>query len=381
VRFDFNGRTERGQLFPQVMEMHGDSVGLRQCVGTVYVVEQNVLRDEPSLPPQQLFQDRHFVPRQTKRDPIDGSIACNRIEGHVARHTGTDDLPRKLDVMKVYDREQAAFPGGQIPAVVAIEAKDVTTPQIQAATQKMGERAFATGTMNGPLTVEVSADKHVASISIPMQGNGTDAASTQALAALRGGIVQSTVGSAPGVTGAYVTGTAAGTKDFNDLMKRNAPIVFAFVLSLAFLLLLVTFRSIVIPIKAIALNLLSVGAAYGLLTLIFQDGHLSGLLGFSPYGGIVTWMPLFLFVLLFGLSMDYHVFILSRIRELRLKHGWTQDEFAALSQQKAERAIEAGVFVRAPSTTPPPAPGSSATPARRTRRRSPSVAVRPTVPR
>ena len=161
--------------------------------------------------------------------------------------TGTDDLPRKLEVMKVYDREQAAFPGGQIPAVVAIEAKDVTTPQIQAAVKKMGDRAFATRTMNGPLTIDVSADKHVASIAIPMRGDGTDQASANALSALRGGIVDQTVGSAPGVKSAYVTGIAAGTKDFNDLVKAHAPIVFAFVLSLAFLLLLVTFRSIVIP--------------------------------------------------------------------------------------------------------------------------------------
>jgi RND superfamily putative drug exporter len=242
--------------------------------------------------------------------------------------TGTDDLPRKLEVMKVYDREQAAFPGGQIPAVVAIEAKDVTTPQIQAATRKMGDRAFATGLMNGPLTVEVSADKHVASISIPMKGDGTDNASANALSALRGGIVDQTVGSAPGVRSAYVTGIAAGTKDFNDLVKAHAPIVFAFVLSLAFLLLLVTFRSIVIPIKAIVLNLLSVGAAYGILTWIFQDGHLQGLLGYKSNGGIVSWLPLFLFVILFGLSMDYHVFILSRVREAFDRGMKTEDAVA-----------------------------------------------------
>jgi RND superfamily putative drug exporter len=88
---------------------------------------------------------------------------------------------------------------------------------------------------------------------------------------------------------------------------------------------MVTFRSVFIPLMSIGLNLLSVGAAYGLMTLIFQDGHLSGLLGFSPYGGIVPWLPLFLFVLLFGLSMDYHVFILSRIKELRMR-GWTTRE-------------------------------------------------------
>ena len=98
-------------------------------------------------------------------------------------------------------------------------------------------------------------------------------------------------------------------------MKSHLPFVFAFVLGLAFLLLLVTFRSIVVPLKAIVLNLLSVGAAYGVLTWVFQDGHFEGLLNFKSVGGITRWLPLFLFVILFGLSMDYHVFILSRIRE------------------------------------------------------------------
>jgi RND superfamily putative drug exporter len=242
--------------------------------------------------------------------------------------TGTDDLPRKLEVMKVYDRMQAAFPGGQVPAVVAIEAKDVTTPQVVAATKQLGDRALATGTMNGPLAVSVSPDRHVASISIPMKGDGTDAESGRALAALRGGIVQDTVGSAPGVQHAFVTGMAAGTKDFNDLMKAHAPLVFAFVLSLAFLLLLVTFRSIVIPIKAIVLNLLSVGAAYGVLTWVFQEGHFQSLLGYRSNGGVVSWLPLFLFVILFGLSMDYHVFILSRIREA-FDRGMSTDDAVA----------------------------------------------------
>ena len=112
-----------------------------------------------------------------------------------------------------------------------------------------------------------------------------------------------------------MTGETASSKDFNDTMKSHAPLVFAFVLSAAFLLLLVTFRSLVIPIKAIVLNLLSVGAAYGVLVWIFQYGHLESLLDFKSTGSITSWMPLFLFVVLFGLSMDYHVFILSRIRE------------------------------------------------------------------
>ena len=199
--------------------------------------------------------------------------------------------------------------------------------------------------MNGPLTVDVSADKHVASISIPMQGDGTDQASANALAALRGGIVDQTVGSAPGVKSAYVTGIAAGTKDFNDLVKAHAPIVFAFVLSLAFLLLLVTFRSIVIPIKAIVLNLLSVGAAYGILTWIFQDGHFQSLLGYKSNGGIVSWLPLFLFVILFGLSMDYHVFILSRIREAFDRGMKTEDAVAYGIKATASTVTSAAIVM------------------------------------
>jgi uncharacterized membrane protein YdfJ with MMPL/SSD domain len=270
-----------------------------------------------------------------KRPAISAAVATGLLVAMTlpafGMHTvlsGTDDYSRKMPVMQVYDRMQASFPGGQIPAVVNIEAKDVTTPQIAKATKALGDKAFATGKMNGPLSVEVSNDKHVASISIPMQGNGTDTASTDALAALRGGIVQSTIGSAPGVQHAYVTGTAAGTKDFNDLMKHNAPIVFAFVLTLAFLLLLVTFRSIVIPIKAIALNLLSVGAAYGILTWIFQDGRFEKQLGYHSNGGIAGWLPMFLFVILFGLSMDYHVFILTRVREAFDRGMKTEDAVA-----------------------------------------------------
>jgi putative drug exporter of the RND superfamily len=242
--------------------------------------------------------------------------------------SGDADNSRKLEVMRTYDRMQAAFPRGQIPAVVAIEANDVTTPQIAAGTKQLGDKAFATGKLNGPLSVDVSPDKHVAMIAIPIKGDGTDALSGQALAALRGGIVDDTVGKAPGVKHAYVTGETAGTKDFNDLLKSKAPIVFAFVLSLAFVLLLVTFRSIVVPIKAIVLNLLSVGASYGLLTWIFQEGRFEKALGYQANGGIASWLPIFLFVILFGLSMDYHVFILTRVREAVDRGMKTEDAVA-----------------------------------------------------
>ena len=120
----------------------------------------------------------------------------------------------------------------------------------------------------------------------------------------------------------------AETAEFHDSMSSNLPMVFGFVLSAAFLLLMVTFRSVVIPLKAIVLNLLSVGAAYGLLVLVFQEGWGESLLGFESTGAITAWLPLFLFVVLFGLSMDYHVFILTRIKEL-VDRGMRTDQAVA----------------------------------------------------
>ena len=224
---------------------------------------------------------------------------------------GVAGLPRSLPVMKTYDRIQAAFPGGPLPATVVVKAADVTKPEIQQEIKAMTDKALATGRMSGPIDTTISPNKTVEIVNIPMQGNGTDKPSDAALATLRDDVIPATMHSAE----VNVTGMTAGSKDFNDTMKSHLPFVFAFVLGLAFILLLVTFRSVVVPLKAIVLNLLSVGAAYGVLTWIFQEGHLENLLGFHSVGGITSWLPLFLFVILFGLSMDYHVFIISRIRE------------------------------------------------------------------
>jgi RND superfamily putative drug exporter len=227
---------------------------------------------------------------------------------------GVAGLPRSLPIMKTYDRIQAAFPGGPLPAVVAVSADDVTKPEVQQGVKAMTDAALATKQMSQPVTTTIAPDKTVEVVNLPMHGNGTDKTSEAALASLRDDVIPSTIGKVAG-TETNVTGMTAGSKDFNDSLNAHLPIVFAFVLGLAFLLLLVTFRSIIVPLKAIVLNLLSVGAAYGVLTFVFQDGHGASLLGFTPIGGITAWLPLFLFVVLFGLSMDYHVFIISRIRE------------------------------------------------------------------
>ena len=146
-------------------------------------------------------------------------------------------------------------------------------------------------------------------------GNGSDSASDNALLTLRDQILPATLGKVPGVSYA-VTGDTAGLYDDIHQLHASLPAVFAFVAVLAFVLLLVAFRSVTVPLVSIALNLLSVGAAYGLVTLIFQDGRLQGPLDYTSFGGIIFWVPLMMFVFLFGISMDYHVFILSRIREL-----------------------------------------------------------------
>jgi uncharacterized membrane protein YdfJ with MMPL/SSD domain len=243
------------------------------------------------------------------------------------KEPGYDGYSRSQPVIQTYDRFQAAFPGGAVPATTVIKAEDVTAAPVQAAIQQLHDRALATGQLSEPSGVEVSPDKTVAVVALSVNGSGTDAASERSLEVLRAEVVPATVGRLAGADVA-VTGMTAGSKDFVDVLTSHAPIVFLFVLALAFILLLVTFRSIVVPIKAIVLNLLSVGAAYGVLVLVFQDGHGEKLLDFQSVGGIAPWIPLFLFVILFGLSMDYHVFILSRVRE-GVNRGMSNDDAVA----------------------------------------------------
>ena len=240
-------------------------------------------------------------------------LAIPALRLHTAE-SGLQGLPRDLPVMQVIARADKAFPGGPLPAEVVVSAPDVTAPPVAAAIAALERKAAASGLMGRSLGVDVSASKRAARVHIPLAGTGTDTTSNHALDVLREQVIPATIGKVHGAR-AHVTGMTAGSRDFNDSMKAHAPIVFAFVLGLAFLLLLVTFRSIVIPIKAIVLNMLSVAASYGVLVLIFQDGRFESLLGFHSIGGVTAWLPLFLFVVLFGLSMDYHVLILSRVRE------------------------------------------------------------------
>jgi RND superfamily putative drug exporter len=253
------------------------------------------------------------------------------------------DLPKSLPIVRTYESIQRAFPGAQTPAKVVVAADDVTAPHVQEAIRSLERQALASGQMFEPISTEINPSHTVETVSIALQGNGDNGRSVAALHTLRERVIPSTVGSVPGVEAA-VTGETAGTHDFNQQMKSHAPLVFAFVLALCFLLLLVTFRSLVIPIKAVLLNLLSVSAAYGLLVLVFQHRWAEGLLGFHSNGAITSWLPLFMFVILFGLSMDYHVFILSRIKEL-VDGGMPTDEAVAAGIKRTAGTVTSAAVV------------------------------------
>jgi len=242
-------------------------------------------------------------------------------------NAGFDSFPKSLPVVKAFHAVEHAFPGTPSPAEVVVSTPDVNAPDVRRGIADLERRALATGQMHAPIHVTVNAAHTVARVDIPIAGDGEDAASFAALKTLRSTVIPATIGVVPGVE-APVTGETADSYDFRHTMDTRTPYVFGFVLLVAFGLLLVTFRSVVVPLTAVVLNLLSVGAAYGALVWVFQEGHLHGVLGFEPAGSIVTWMPLFLFTVLFGLSMDYHVFIVSRIRELVLRGATTKDAVA-----------------------------------------------------
>ena len=252
--------------------------------------------------------------------------------------SGAEDLPRDIPVVQTYDRVTAAFPGEAAGARVVVEAEDTSSGPVATAIADLRREAESDPAVAGEVTVTRSADDTVAAIDVPTVGSGSDDAATRALEHVREQLVPTAFAGAP-ETSVNVTGDAAQSKDFSDQLAQRLPLVFAFVLGLAFLLMLVTFRSIVVPIKAIVLNLLSVGAAYGVLVLVFQNGLGESLLGFHSNGGISSWLPMFLFVILFGLSMDYHVLILSRVREA-VDRGMSSDD-----------AVRSGILATAGTVT------------------------------
>ena len=269
------------------------------------------------------------------------ALAFPALKLHTAQ-TGIEGFtsPSVAPFAKLLD----AFPGTPDPAVVAIKADDTTTPEIRGAVAELKRQALASGEMTGPIDVETSRDRTITKVEISLKGKGNDSVSNHALSTLRHTILPATLGEVDDLEYA-VGGQTAASADFNSSMTKSVPRVFGFVLLFAFGLLLVTFRSIVIAAKAIVLNLLSVAAAYGVLVAVFQWGWGENLLDFHSNGGIANWLPMFMFVILFGLSMDYHVFILSRIRESYDRGMSTDDAISYGIRSTASTVTSAAVVM------------------------------------
>ncbi|MFI0502643.1 MMPL family transporter [Streptomyces albogriseolus] len=229
-----------------------------------------------------------------------------------------------LPIVQTYNRVNEAFPGGSEPAEVVVKADDINAPEVKAALADFREQAVSSGASRGPVEIKLHDQQNLAFVYVPLVGGSDQDAAGASLEKLRDEVRPATLGEVDGVE-APITGQVAGNKDFNDQLVGSVVPVFAFVVVFAFLLMLLSFRSLTIAVTSIVLNLLSVGAAYGILVAVFQHGWGASLVGAEGVGAIITWLPLFLFVILFGLSMDYHVFVVSRIREARARGLRTRD--------------------------------------------------------
>ncbi len=268
---------------------------------------------------------------------------------------GAKGLPDAVEAKKALITLQNKFTLGLFsPAAVIIDAgkdKNVYSQDIQSRVQQMeeGVQAETVSTDNpdapygAPIQTSIDDAGDAEVIRIPLNADLGEQKAIDAVNHLRKDIVPAAFGGSSAK--AYVGGDTAANIDFRSNILFRTPFVFAFVLGLAFLILLLAFRSIVIAIKAIILNLLSVGAAYGLLVLVFQKGWLlEGVLGFKATGIIESWLPLALFAILFGLSMDYHMFVLSRIKEAH-EHGASSDESVSVGVKATAGTITSAAIV------------------------------------
>ncbi len=252
------------------------------------------------------------------------AAAVPTLDIHIGA-AGISTLSEDLPSRQGFDVLQRDFGFGLLsPAEIVVEG-DVASEPVQAAIQRL-QQALASDPAFGPLQHQANAAGDLALLTVPVRGDANSEESISAVRALRSRYIPQAFSGVD--ASALVTGATAFNIDFFDLTDRYTPIVFAFVLGLSFVLLTIVFRSIVVPLKAIVLNLLSVGAAYGLVVLVSQKGVGAGLLGFQQVDIIEAWIPLFMFSVLFGLSMDYHVFLLSRIRE---RYDQTQDNTDAVA--------------------------------------------------
>ncbi|PKB82490.1 MAG: hypothetical protein BZY88_04320 [SAR202 cluster bacterium Io17-Chloro-G9] len=276
------------------------------------------------------------------------AIAVPAFSLNLAFASGSDSLHDAVEAKRGLELLEENFTSGLAdPAYVIVDASNVNAPEVQAQVARLIAMAGDDKAFFPPFETRINAAGSLLYVQIPMAGGTNEDEAESNVRHLRQDIVP--VAFSDTNTRVYVSGSAAGSIDFTDQMVGTAPYVFGFVLGLSFLLLLVMFRSIVIPVKAIGLNLLSVGAAYGVLVMVFQWGWGITLLGSDATGVIMPWLPLFLFAILFGLSMDYHMLLLNRIKE-GYDQGLTNEESVSqgirmtAGQITSAAAIMVGIF-------------------------------------
>jgi len=252
------------------------------------------------------------------------ALAVPAIGLKIAKPGDNTLSPQNIPELRALGDIRRQFPGASENAKIVATVPPGHAAALRTQGRRLQQLALARGVGHAPVLATANGDGTAAALFLPLAGSGNNKASRRAILTLRNDLIPRTIGTIPGSTTA-VTGDVAEDVDFTRQLNHGLPFVLVFVLLLAFVLLLVAFRSIVVPLKAIVLNLLSVGASYGVLVLVFQHHWAEPLLGFTSNGAIISWLPLFLFVVLFGLSMDYHVFILSRVRE-GVDSGMTSDD-------------------------------------------------------
>jgi RND superfamily putative drug exporter len=252
------------------------------------------------------------------------AIAAPALGMKTQQLTLDKEFGNSLPIVGTYNRVNDAFPGGSEPAEVVVKAHDINAADVKSALADFRTQAISSGASRGPVDIKVHAAQNVAFVYVPLVGGSDQDKAEKSLQLLRDKVRPDTLGKVDGVQ-APITGQVAESHDFSAQLLGSVAPVFAFVIVFAFLLMLLSFRSLTIAITSIVLNLLSVAAAYGILVAVFQHGWGASLVGAEGVGAIITWLPLFLFVILFGLSMDYHVFVVSRIREARLRGRDTKD--------------------------------------------------------
>jgi uncharacterized membrane protein YdfJ with MMPL/SSD domain len=270
-----------------------------------------------------------------------GAIAVPALDMQ-ASSSGDNSLPAKEPVMVAKRAVDRAFPGAPADARLVVSGHGLQDARARSELAALGRDAARVTGGHGPITTKVARDGRVAVVSVPMPERGVRA-DADTVAALRDNVAPGASRIGPG-THALVTGGAAASADFTDRLKTSTPIVIAFVLGLAMVLLVAAFRSVRLAASVIALNLLSVGAAYGVLVGVFQHTWAEKALGFTSNGTVTSWIPLFLFVILFGLSMDYTVLVLERIQEAR-RNGLSPRRAAAEGVGATAGTVTSAAFV------------------------------------